>query len=172
MSSMGQFYRLRGPVFDTREEAVHDMRVVFCGEGMRVARRSDYRSEFARRFALILLLVMTAAILHAVWQDGGFNFRSTAAGKAIDAWVMAQNFVRKALLSPGTASFGGMFSERQDPQQCVMFLGKGHYRVQGWVDSHNAFGGLIRKRFEVELQDLGSPDQKWKLVEGPEFSDW
>lgn len=88
---------------------------------------------------------------------------------AIEAWVMAQDFVKQGLKSPSTASFGSVWSEYQKPDKCVTALDGDRYRVVGWVDSQNAFGATIRNRFALTLQYLGN--DQWQCVEGPLFSE-
>jgi len=70
------------------------------------------------------------------------------------AWIMAQDFVKKRLVSPGSADFGGMFE--QSFEDCVTDLGKGRYLVKGWVDSQNRFGAELRSNFTCTLTYLGN----------------
>lgn len=79
-----------------------------------------------------------------------------AEDRRIDAWLMAQQFVKDELKSPGTADFGG-----QSYQSVVKELGNERYEVNAWVDSHNSFGALIRSYFTCEIEYLGN--EKWKL---------
>jgi hypothetical protein len=83
----------------------------------------------------------------------------------VGAWIAAQRFVKDHLKSPSTASFGGAFSEYQDPDKCVRSLGGGLYRVNGWVDSQNSFGATVRVHFTLKVQDKGGG--RWSLVEAP-----
>jgi hypothetical protein len=69
-------------------------------------------------------------------------------GMKIEAWVMAQEFVKSRLKSPSTASFGG-FSDYQNPVQCVTPLG-------------NAFGAMLRADFALKVQYVDK--DKWRLV--------
>ena len=79
----------------------------------------------------------------------------------ITPWVMAQDFVESNLKSPGTASYGGVWEgDYQSASDCVTSLGDDKYRVNGWVDSQNAFGGTVRIDFVCEVEDLG--DEKWR----------
>jgi len=74
------------------------------------------------------------------------------------AWIMAQDFVKKRLVSPGSADFGGMFE--QSYEDCVTDLGQGQYTVNGWVDSQNRFGAKLRSHFTCRLRYVGN--DKWQ----------
>jgi hypothetical protein len=74
--------------------------------------------------------------------------RSSAADRAssvsadtIGAWVYMQEFVKRRLSSPKSASFpfGG--------HRSVVALGEGRYRVTSYVDAKNAFGVEVRTHF-------------------------
>ncbi len=79
----------------------------------------------------------------------------------VDAFIMAQQFVRRGLRSPGTANFGSIFSDYQSTDDVVTSLGGGHFRVQAWVDSQNAFGATVRNHFVCEVEHVG--DDRWRL---------
>lgn len=74
-----------------------------------------------------------------------------------EAWVMAQQFVKDKLKSPGTADFGWL----QTSEDTVQDLGGGKYRIRGWVDSQNTFGATVRTRFVCELKHAGG--DRWEL---------
>lgn len=82
--------------------------------------------------------------------------------KKIEAWTMAELFVKDHLKSPSTASFGSIVGEWQDPGKRVQKFGSdGTYIVTGWVDAQNAFGATLRNDFSVKIQDRGD---KWVLT--------
>lgn len=85
--------------------------------------------------------------------------------EAINAWVMAQEFVKDQLKSPGSADFGSAFRDYQKPIEHVQMLGDKKYLVTGWVDAQNAFGAKLRSDFSVTIQDVGN--ERWKVLEGP-----
>ena len=88
---------------------------------------------------------------------------ASSSDKQIEAWVMAEGFVRQCLKSPGSADFGG-WHEPQLPDQCVADMGNGRYMVRGWVDSQNSFGALMRSQFLCTIRDKGaswSCDSMW-----------
>lgn len=86
--------------------------------------------------------------------------KADARSRRIEAWVMAQDFVKQNLKSPSTASFGSLFSDYQSPDDTVSVLGNGKYRVRGWVDSQNSFGAMLRTRFTCDLEYLGN--DRWR----------
>lgn len=77
----------------------------------------------------------------------------------ITAWVMAKIFLEKELVSPSTADYGGIWGGQGYPNN-VVDLGKGRYRVHGWVDSENRFGGTLRTNFACFLFYVGN--NKWE----------
>jgi len=84
-------------------------------------------------------------------------------GDKITAWIMAKIFVKRDLKSPGSASFGGLFTDRQDPKSVVTSLGGGKYRVNAWVDADNSFGATIRTPFVCELKYAGGDN--WQCTD-------
>jgi hypothetical protein len=113
------------------------------------------------------LVVVVIIILIAVFsgQDTSHHApsggtRSSPSDKKIEAWVMAQQFVKKQLRAPATASFGSVFGDYQDPDEHVTLLADGRYQVSGWVDAENAFGAKIRNDFFCVLRDVG--DGSWR----------
>jgi DNA-directed RNA polymerase subunit M/transcription elongation factor TFIIS len=80
----------------------------------------------------------------------------------VAAWVMTQSYVKAHLVSPGSADFGGVFGDYQDPNLCVAKLkdGSGRYLVKGWVDSQNKFGAKLRSTFLCLVRDRGN--DKWE----------
>lgn len=76
----------------------------------------------------------------------------------IDVWVTAQGFIKRKLKSPGTADFGGLLSDYQDPKRAVTINSDGTYDVRGWVDAQNGFGGVVRSRFTVKMKKAPNGD--------------
>ncbi len=83
----------------------------------------------------------------------------------IEAWTVAQDFVKDRLKSPTTADFGSVFKEYQDPRKQVTPLVDNTFKVVGGVDSQNAFGATIRTRFSLKIKYMGN--MNWRLVEDP-----
>jgi len=82
-------------------------------------------------------------------------------GSKIEAWTMAQQFIKQYLKSPSTARF-----DDQSYERAVSYLGDGRYVVSGWVDSQNGFGAMLRSHFRMELRCDGST---WLLLKPPVF---
>jgi hypothetical protein len=62
-------------------------------------------------------------------------------GDPISAFVMSQEFVKRALKSPSTADFPWF------DRSFVSKLGEGRYHVSAYVDAKNAFGAELRSRY-------------------------
>ena len=77
------------------------------------------------------------------------------------AWVMAQDFVKDRLKSPGTASFGKWYEQVYSDR--VTALGNNRYLVRGWVDAQNAFGATCRTDFVCLLQE--DTGDTWRLLD-------
>jgi len=107
-------------------------------------------------------LVVVALVTLAIGSSDGGGTSSSRAPDKIDAWVMAQQFVKDRLKSPSTADFGGIFGDYQDPDKVVTDLGGGKFRVRAWVDAQNAFGATVRTRFILELEYVGN--DRWRLT--------
>lgn len=71
------------------------------------------------------------------------------------ASVMAEQFVKDKLKSPGSAKFQS-FSD-----QNITDIGDGRYTIAAWVDSQNSFGALIRTKYICTVKYAG--DDKWQL---------
>jgi len=136
--------------------------------------RREHKAKKDEKIANLVILIVIAGIIVFVYkcaQDGSSPHRDTvntspsSIDKKIEAWVMAESFVKKYLKSPGTASFGGLFSNYQDPRTHVTYLGNHIYQVQGWVDSQNSFGATVRINFLLKLKDNGNDN--WNLLETP-----
>ncbi len=127
---------------------------------------------------ITVLLVLAAGAGFVYW----FGFRSStgsggetgATAQENDnttmAWVMAQEFVKKELKSPGSADFGSLLREYQDPKRQVREVSNGRFVVTGWVDAQNSHGAKVRNRFSVTLQFDGR--ETWTAVEGPRLKPW
>ncbi len=79
----------------------------------------------------------------------------------VEAFVMSKTYVKKMLRSPSTAKFPwGPDSQGVKTE----YLGDCRHVISAYVDAQNAFGGIIRSRYYVELQnELGTG--KWKLLD-------
>jgi len=92
---------------------------------------------------------------------------------AIDAWVMAQTFVKRGLKAPSTADFGSVFSgDHQKPDEvCKRNAGSDEtWTCSGWVDAQNAFGAQVRNHFVITLTYQRDSAETWRS-DGPIFAD-
>ena len=93
-----------------------------------------------------------------------------AAPAAVDAWVMAQEFVKKKLKAPGTADFGHVLDgSLQRSEDCCKAVGDGSWTCRGWVDAQNEFGAKLRADFTITLKPDG-PDH-WLATRGPTLTE-
>lgn len=77
----------------------------------------------------------------------------------IEAYVMAQEFVKQRLRAPASARFAGLFAN--DVDDLVRDLGGCRYQVTAWVDAQNALGALLRTEFRATLRKVGN--DRWQL---------
>ena len=89
----------------------------------------------------------------AAGRDSGPPARK---GTALDAWVMAQEFVTDKLRSPSTAKFPWVAS--YDAAKYI----DGKWHVKSYVDSQNGFGAMVRTEWAVVMTT--SDGDNWKLV--------
>ncbi|HSW65177.1 MAG TPA: hypothetical protein VLH56_17995 [Dissulfurispiraceae bacterium] len=68
---------------------------------------------------------------------------------AIEAYVMAETFVKRQLRAPATAKFAPF------REAIVSDLGDGRFFIAAYVDAENAFGALIRTPFQATLRREG-----------------
>lgn len=108
--------------------------------------------------ALILVVVVASYLLRTPSEE---KPAPPDEPDKIAAWTMTQQFVKERLKAPGTASFGSVFGDYQDPDKCVTDLGGWRFAVVGWVDAENAFGAKLRSNFKVTLRYTGN--DKWQL---------
>lgn len=125
--------------------------------------------------ALIAIVVLVGGgyVLDRV-ACGSSSTTSTTTDKTDDevtmAWVMAKEFVKRGLKSPGSADFGSVLKgDYQSPKDHVRKLGPNRYEATGWVDSQNAFGALLRTRFSITMERNGNGE--WVTLSGPTFAE-
>ena len=112
---------------------------------------SDFQaSEKQRRFLIALLVTLGLSFLLA----GIITFVEGDKPSEVSAIFAAQEAVKAKLYAPATARFSDIeYLPRND----------GTWIVRGYVDAHNLFGALIRKRFYCTLRYIGN--DKWEVVE-------
>ena len=96
-------------------------------------------------FALLVVAIIMAVVLGQMDKKiKGYSEEDRA-----DAWVCAQDVVKKNLKSPSSAEFCLM------SEASIYYNGEDggglRYTVSGYVDAQNSFGATIRQNFTVNL---------------------
>jgi hypothetical protein len=73
------------------------------------------------------------------------------------AYVMMQEFVKRNLVSPGSAKF-----EWISEPDCKITKDGFDYTISSWVDSQNSFGAMLRTRFAGIVRQVDKDN--WELV--------
>ncbi len=108
----------------------------------------------------LMLTIAIVAVLLLVVPIGGCGELSPEQelqSQKISAFVMTHGFVSDRLTSPGTAKFPSFTSRHVS----VTYLEDNRYLVEAYVDSQNAFGGIVRSSYLAEMLYLG--DDRWRL---------
>lgn len=122
-------------------------------------RRKRERDAHLLRQAGIGVGIMLLTVGAVVWftQPSGRNSHDyIAEDHSVHAYTMAKRYVTDKLPSPSTADFP-WFATRVDT------LGRGRYKVVGYVDAQNRYGATIRTNFVCELTT--SDGTNWSLVD-------
>lgn len=89
---------------------------------------------------------------------------SSSANPAAGAYEMGESFCRDNLKAPSTAIFSGekvMGALVPDQKTFAQEIKPGWWHVQGYVDSQNGFGAMIRNDWVAVIREDGT---KWGLV--------
>jgi hypothetical protein len=78
----------------------------------------------------------------------------------IAAYAMAKGYILENLKAPSTAKFG-FYGEYPDPGCGVRDNGDNTFTCQGYVDSQNSFGAMIRTRWICTVRHTGAGDSDW-----------
>lgn len=117
-----------------------------------------------------VILVVYLAVLVSAWSWFYFGYNSESAreerGNAAEArrcndasmaYIMSQNFVRRQLKAPSTASFPSGAS------QFSAGIGNCKFVINSYVDSQNSFGVIARSRFTATMEYLPDGDS-WRAI--------
>lgn len=66
----------------------------------------------------------------------------------ISAFIASHNFVSQSLKSPSTADYPNYSTKGV----IVNFERECHFKVAGFVDSQNGFGGTVRTRYIIDIE--------------------
>ena len=103
-------------------------------------------------------LVLAFAVLLGIgWMMGQFEDKTDCTSNAAQGYaiVFVQDEAKQRLYAPYTADFGGLRVEHR---------GAGFYKVSGYVDSKNLYGGPIRNYYSGNaICESTSYDRKWRV---------
>jgi len=133
-----------------------------CGE---MINRKKTKKKKGNLLNLIAILVVSffALMIFAGGEPTPENNNTKINTSA--ASIQAQGYVKKALKSPSTAKFPGLWELVNDG--VVAYEEKtNRYEIVSYVDSQNSFGATIRSNWSVVLKYLGGDDsdiRNWQL---------
>ncbi len=121
-------------------------------------------SELKMHKGLIVVLVFVVFFIvfkacspgQPVVIDENTKIENACKKKTIEAKVMAESFLKDKLVSPSTAEFSGILDTKIAPiEDCS-------YKVIGFVDSQNSFGGQIRSSY-IAIVQYNLEKDSWNL---------
>lgn len=101
-------------------------------------------------FKILLSAVLMASLVGCTSPE---EKEAKACRDSTMAYVMAQNFVKQRLKSPGSAKFPYVNDQGVVARYMADEPGCKHY-VAGYVDSQNGFGAQIRNRWFVTMEKV------------------
>jgi len=96
---------------------------------------------------LRIIAAITACAALSGCYDPADNCKNDNSAK-IGAFVASKTFVSKALRSPSTAEYPNYRASGV----IVNFERECHFKVAGYVDSQNGFGGTVRTRYIIDME--------------------
>ena len=76
------------------------------------------------------------------------------------AYSVMKDFIKQQLVSPSTAKFPGFVFGGANKH--VKLLGNHKFRIESYLDSQNAFGGMIRTNYIGVVQQVS--EDRWNLL--------
>jgi len=123
---------------------------------------SEKKAQVKQRYILTPLFLLGFAIYMGFFWKAPVVNEDPNAWKTKDnktmAYVMMQEFVKRNLVSPGSAKF-----EWISEPDCIISKDGFEYTISSWVDSQNGFGALIRTRFAGIVRQVDKDN--WELLE-------
>ena len=104
-------------------------------------------------FAVVLFVILCAFFSCRNYKPSP---EAIADGDKYEAWYYAQQFAKMELSTPKSADFPSYHTDGVS----VTALGDDKFSVCGYVDAQNAFGAVVRSRFEAKISREG---KKWYL---------
>ena len=103
-------------------------------------------------------------VVFLVWLLSSCEWKSkSACENDVEAFVIAQDFVKQQLRSPSTANFPGVTDPGVSSNSTTLPDGRCGFNVYLYVDAQNAFGGIVRQNFLVTVAP-DSESGEWSLV--------
>jgi hypothetical protein len=103
--------------------------------------------------AAVAFMVIMATLILAVDKDSGPYVPDKA-----DAYIAAKQFVERSLKAPSTADFASL------SESLVSNTDGFTWEVQGYVDSQNAFGAMIRTKYKAKVF-VDRQTKEWGLLD-------
>jgi len=90
------------------------------------------------------------------FRDNPFGIsKSKKSDYSMDAWIAAEDFVKRRLKAPSTAKF------EKGAHKKVKQLSNGNWHLSSYVDAQNSFGAILRTYYAIEMK---RHSDKWELV--------
>ena len=148
--------------FCAEEINIEAIKCKHCGE---MINKKKVKKKKGNLLNLIFLLIVSFFILMIFAGDTPTSEKNNTEINTSMASIQAQEYVKKALKSPSTAKFPGLWELSNDG---VVAYEKetNRYEIISYVDSQNSFGATIRSNWSVVLKYLGGDDsniRNWQL---------
>ena len=121
------------------------------------AREAESRDQFWWLGCLIPIVILIWLLSSCEWKS------KPACESDIEAFVIAQDFVKRQLRSPSTANFPRITDPGVSSTPTTLVDGRCGFDVQLYVDAQNAFGGTVRENFSITVAPDGESGS-WSLV--------
>lgn len=82
----------------------------------------------------------------------------------VEAYVMAQDFVRHQLKAPASAEFATMDKVENTSTPTTTADGKCAFDIRMNVDAQNSFGAKLRQRFSITVAPDPAGSDTWALI--------
>lgn len=109
---------------------------------------------------IVILVIVIIAISVFSEDDKSTPERDFNSDKTkLMAQVMSEDLIKDRLKSPSTAKFQN--------HPVVVFVGDSSFIVDGYVDSENSFGAMLRTKYRAKVKfiRMRGDDEVWRLLE-------
>lgn len=115
------------------------------------AAAQEKKTSRQMKIVFVVILIFAGSWLYSYFRSSDPD----PCGGSWDAYFISEQFVKKRLRAPSTASFAGYNSSTVTKLSCK------RWRVWSYVDAQNGFGAKIRTRYVAILEFDGK--KTWKL---------